>query len=93
MQGRVEGGKKSGQSQVKMWVRGDYGIPAKVEVMEAGVLQDDCRVQKYKSRFRAAGSIRIASRRPGYRYERNDEANAGEAVVAYKLKFKVEGDV
>nr|WP_320145213.1 hypothetical protein [uncultured Anaeromusa sp.] len=30
---------KSGQSQVKMWVREDYGIPAKVEVMEAGVLQ------------------------------------------------------
>ncbi len=30
---------KSGQGQVKMWVREDYGIPAKVEVMEAGVLQ------------------------------------------------------
>lgn len=30
---------KPGQSQVKMWVREDYGIPAKVEVTEAGVLQ------------------------------------------------------
>lgn len=29
---------KSDQSQVKMWVREDYGIPAKVEVTEAGVL-------------------------------------------------------
>ena len=30
---------KPGQSQVKMWVREDYGIPAKVEVTEGGVLQ------------------------------------------------------
>ena len=30
---------KPGQSQVKMWVREDYGIPAKVEVTEAGALQ------------------------------------------------------
>lgn len=30
---------KAGQSQVKMWVREDYGIPAKVEVTEGGVLQ------------------------------------------------------
>ena len=60
-----------------MWVLEDHGIPAKVEVTEAGVLH---MTTEYK-RPRAARNLCPAPRRPCQRHGRNDETNTSEALA------------